>query len=69
MLKNCIKAVRKEKGLTQVELAKTAEITRSLLSEYENNSRTDMLASTMKKIADALGEYPFDIFYWDDLEI
>lgn len=69
MLKNCVRAVRKEKGMTQKELANTAEINQGLLCDIEHEKRSDMKASTMKKIADALGEYPFDLFYWDDLEI
>jgi transcriptional regulator with XRE-family HTH domain len=49
-----IRAVRQKKGLSQIELAESANIYQKNISRYENDT-TDPSASALKKIADALG--------------
>lgn len=49
-----IKRIRVEKGMTTSELAEKACISRSYLSELENNKKYDTMVSTLQKIADAL---------------
>lgn len=46
--------LRKQKNLTQEDLAGLAEIDRSYLSEIENGYK-NISVQTLKKIADALG--------------
>ncbi|WP_027631928.1 helix-turn-helix domain-containing protein [Clostridium hydrogeniformans] len=49
-----IKIIRKENKLTQVELAKKANISRSYLADIENNRYNPSL-ETLKSLANALG--------------
>lgn len=49
-----IRTVRQKKGLSQIDLAKAADIYQKNISRYENGT-TDPSASALKKIADALG--------------
>lgn len=49
-----IRALRLRKGLSQIELAKLAEIYQKNISRYEKGT-TDPSASAIKRIADALG--------------
>lgn len=46
--------LRKQKNLTQEDLAGEAEVDRSYLSEIENGHK-NVSVQTLKKIADALG--------------
>ena len=52
-----LKRIREEKGLTQVNLAKIAEISPRMVSKYENGERDIFKAEsqTVYKIAQALG--------------
>lgn len=49
-----ISSIRREKELSQTELARKANLSNSYLSEIEANKRTPDL-NVLKKIADALG--------------
>lgn len=69
MLKNCIKAERKRRGISQKEMHERTGLSHTVISDVENGKKTEIKASTMKRIADALGVAPFDIFYWDDIPI
>ena len=51
-----IQKLRKEKGLTQAELAKKAGLSEISIRKYENNDRKPKL-ETIRKIAKALGVY------------
>lgn len=55
-----VSELRKERGLTQVELADLAELPQSHISRIEN-SRLSPSCVTIKKIADALGIDPSEI--------
>lgn len=57
---NKIKELRKEKGLTQIELAKMLNITQGTMSGYENERYT-MDPPTLAKLADLFGTTIDDI--------
>lgn len=54
MIGDKIKSLRKEKGLTQQQLADKLNISRNSLINYENNRRTPSIRK-IKKIAEVLG--------------
>lgn len=58
---NRIKALRKEKGVTQILLAKLAEVSQPYINDLENNRR-GAKPETYKRIADALGVSVDDLF-------
>lgn len=60
-----IRQIRKEKGLTQEELARRIGVKRSVISKYENGSVEPSLKQ-LKKIADAL-EVPMGILIADSV--
>ena len=57
---NRIKALRKEKGLSQDDLACDANISRSTISMIET-ARNDITLSKIKKIAKALDVEPYEL--------
>lgn len=57
-----IKEIRIEKGLTQVELARKANISQSYLSELESNKKSPTLRQ-LCKIAEALNVRPDELWF------
>lgn len=57
-----IKEIRVEKGLTQIELARKANISQSYLSELESNKKSPTLRQ-LCKIADALNVQPDELWF------
>ena len=57
-----IKEARKEKGFTQEELAKRANVSRATISGLENGSILVTTTETLTKIAGALDKKVSDIF-------
>lgn len=57
-----IKEARKEKGFTQRELAKRANVSRATIIGLENGSITVTTTETLTKIAGALDKKVSDIF-------
>lgn len=57
-----IRELRKERHMSQMELAKKSNVSRSLISGLENGSTTVTSTETLRKIADALGSKVSDIF-------
>ena len=57
-----IKEARKEKGYTQEELAKRANVSRATIIGLENGSVTITTTDTLPKIASALDKKVSDIF-------
>jgi predicted transcriptional regulator len=53
LLEMSLATLRGELGLTQVQVAKAAEMTQGMLSQAEN--RSDHLVSTVRRIVNALG--------------
>lgn len=58
---------RKEKGITQEELANKIGVKRSIISKYENGS-VQISTSTLKKIADVLEVSPTLLIDWEPIE-
>jgi transcriptional regulator with XRE-family HTH domain len=50
-----IKQRREQLGLSQIDLARLADIPQPRLSEYERGAKTDMTLGTAKRLARALG--------------
>lgn len=61
---NNLKKLRKEKGLSQDDLAISEDISRSMISLIEI-AKTDLTVSKVKVIADALGVHPKELFDFD----
>lgn len=57
-----IRELRKERHMSQMELAKKSKVSRSLISGLENGSTTVTSTETLRKIADALDSKVSDIF-------
>ena len=57
-----IKEARKEKGFTQEELAKRANVSRATIIGLENGTITVTTTETLTKIAGALDKTVSDIF-------
>lgn len=56
-----IKQIRKQRNLTQKQLADQIKISRSYLSDIENG-RKNLSIKTVKKLADSLGLSVTDLF-------
>lgn len=57
-----VKKVREEKGLTQLELSKTAGVSRQIISDLESGKPVNTTTATLQKLADALSVKVSDIF-------
>lgn len=58
-----IKGIRKKKGISIRELSKKTNISRSYLSELENNKKINPTLQSLLKIASALNVNVKDLFY------
>lgn len=58
-----IREIRIEKEITQMELARKAEMSQSYLSELEHNKKSPTLRE-LCKIAEALNVKPGDLVYY-----
>lgn len=58
-----IKEIRISKGITAYSLSKNADISRSFLSELENNKKTNVSLQLLSKIANILDVNVKDLFY------
>lgn len=63
-----IKSCRKEKGITQEELANKVNRTKQTIFRYENNE-TDISANALKQIAKVLGVSPSYLMGFSDDEL
>lgn len=57
-----IKEFRKEQKLTQAELSKKSNVSRSIIAQLESGTREVITTDTMKKIAKALNRSVEEIF-------
>ena len=62
MLKNRVKELREEAGLTQDELAKKSGISRTMISQLETEQKSDCKVSTLFAIAEVLNKPVSEIF-------
>lgn len=62
-MKNRLKEIREEEQMTQEELSKKANVSRTIISELENQ-KTDVITNvTLEKISNALNRKLTDIFF------
>ena len=57
---NCIKEIRKRKGITQVELAKLLDVTQGAVQKLESGEN-DLTGKMLKKLADVLNVEPWEL--------
>lgn len=62
MLKNRLKELREERGISQVELCEKTGLSRTTISKIENNEEVNVNTQTIVKIAEVFGLPPSDIF-------
>lgn len=58
-----IKEQREKAGMTQVQLAKESNVSRTIISGLESGTITVTTTETLSKIANALGKSVSDIFF------
>lgn len=63
MYYNKLKNIRKEKGMTLMELAEISKVSAGYLCHLENGSREHPSIEVMEKIAKALNKTIFEIFF------
>lgn len=61
-MKNKLKEIREEKGLSQLELAEKSGVARTIINQLETGKRDVIKSETMIKISKALGKTLDDIF-------
>lgn len=61
-MRNKVKKIRHEQNITQEELAKKANVSRTILSHIETEKDINVGLDTLRKIADALGYSISEIF-------
>lgn len=62
-MKNILKEVREEEGMSQEELSKESTVSRTIISELETG-KTDVITNiTLEKLAKALNRKVIDIFF------
>lgn len=62
-MQNNIRAIREEKQMTQVELSKAANVSRTVICQLESGKRPVITTDTMLKISKALDRPIEDIFF------
>lgn len=58
-----IKEQREEAGMTQAQLARESNVSRTIISGLESGAITVTTTETLSKIANALGKSVSDIFF------
>ena len=62
MIKNRLKEMRVERGMSQEELSEKSGISRATISKIENDEKAAVNTKTIFKLADVLGVKPSDLF-------
>lgn len=62
-MENKLKEVREEQGMSQEELAKISQVSRTTISELESKKKKVTTNVTLEKIAKALNKKISDIFF------
>lgn len=62
-MKNRLREIREEKGISQEELSERSGVSRTTISELETEKREVTTNITLNKIATALGEKVSNIFF------
>lgn len=64
-MKNKLREIRENKGISQEELAQMSGISRTTISELETEKKAVTTNITLEKIAEALAQKVSDIFFID----
>jgi len=64
-MRNILREAREEAGLTQDELSKKSEVSRTIISELENFKTGVITNVTLEKLASALNKKVPEIFFID----
>ena len=67
-MNNILKEVREEKGISQEELAKKSTVSRTIISELENQKTEVITNITLEKLANALNKKVTDIFFVEHVQ-
>lgn len=62
-MKNKLREIREEKGISQEELSERSGVSRTTISELETEKKEVTTNITLEKIATALGEKVSNIFF------
>ena len=62
VIKNRLKELREERGISQEKLAELSGISRTTLSKIENNEEVNVNTRTIAKLSDVFGVKPSEIF-------
>jgi len=62
MIKNRLKELREERGMSQEKLSDLSGISRTTLSKIENNEEVNVNTRTIAKLADVFDVKPSEIF-------
>ena len=62
MIKNRLKELREERGISQEKLSEISGISRATLSKIENNEEMNLNTRTIAKLSAAFQVKPSDIF-------
>ena len=62
-MNNRLREVREEEGISQEELAKKSTVSRTIISELENQKTEVITNITLEKLANALNRKVIDIFF------
>ena len=62
MIKNRLKELREERGISQEKLSEMSGISRTTLSKIENDEEANVNTRTIAKLADVFGVEPSEIF-------
>ena len=62
MIKNRLKELREERGISQEKLSEMSGLSRTTLSKIENNEEVSVNTRTIAKLADVFDVKPSDIF-------
>ena len=67
-MENRLKEVREEMGMSQEELAKESTVSRTIISELENQKTEVITNITLEKLAKALKRKVTDIFFIEKVQ-
>ena len=66
MISDKLKALRRAKGMTLLELAEAIGTSKQTIHRYENGTITNIPPEKIELIAEALGTSPADLMGWED---
>lgn len=67
-MNNRLKEAREEEGISQEELAKKSTVSRTIISELENQKTEVITNITLEKLANALNKRVTDIFFVEQVQ-